>query len=141
MFRGRKQKRNKSRGEAGQTYCPLCGFEAEHSAAFETHLEERRHKYNYLLAVFRDNRSVCSIDYPVLFVYRTGRCCHMCEVNRISSKMTRYCGGRCLMNCLLVSFYVTRLFIYLFKMLCSNRCSVLILTCLCFVFLTLPYCT
>jgi hypothetical protein len=50
----------------GQTYCPLCGIEAEDSEAFRTvHLESRRHKYNYLLAKFKENRSV---HCPGLFV-------------------------------------------------------------------------
>lgn len=55
-----------SRGAVGQTYCPLCGIEAEDSEAFRTvHLESRRHKYNYLLAKFKENRSV---HCPGLFV-------------------------------------------------------------------------
>jgi hypothetical protein len=64
MAKGRhkkwQQNRNKSRGEAGLTYCHLCGIKAEDNATFETvHLEERRHKYNYLLALFKERRSVC----------------------------------------------------------------------------------
>lgn len=54
MARGR---RGGSRGAVGPTYCPLCGVEAEDSVAFQTvHLEERRHKYNYLLAAFKENK-------------------------------------------------------------------------------------
>jgi hypothetical protein len=75
MPRGRRRyenQRGESRGAAGLTYCPLCGIEAEDSAAFQTvHLESRRHKYNYLLAAFRENRCV---PCPLLFVY----CVVMC---------------------------------------------------------------
>ena len=70
MARGRRKyekKRGESRGAGGVTYCPLCGIEAEDSAAFQTvHLESRRHKYNYLLAAFQENRCV---HCAVLFVY------------------------------------------------------------------------
>jgi len=66
------KKRGESRGAAGVTYCRLCGIEAEDSAAFQTiHLESRRHKYNYLLATFQENRCV---HCPILFVY----CVVMC---------------------------------------------------------------
>jgi hypothetical protein len=75
MARGRRKNeknRGKSRGAYGLKYCPLCGVEAEDSAAFETiHLESLRHKYNYLLATFQANRCVCC---PVLFVCRVVIC-------------------------------------------------------------------
>jgi len=65
--RRHERERGGSRGAPGPTYCPLCGFEAEDSAEFQTvHLETRRHKYNYLLATFQENRCV---HCPVLFVY------------------------------------------------------------------------
>jgi hypothetical protein len=65
--RRHENRRAESRGATGQTYCPLCGIEAEDSAAFQTvHLETHRHKYNYLLATFQENRCV---HCPVLFVY------------------------------------------------------------------------
>jgi hypothetical protein len=68
MARGRQQRR-KGRGKVGDTYCFLCGFEAEDSAEFETHLEELRHKYNFKLAEFKERRSVCSVIHClILFV-------------------------------------------------------------------------
>ncbi|XP_021920403.1 putative helicase mov-10-B.2 isoform X4 [Zootermopsis nevadensis] len=63
--RGKKlqQKKNKSRGAVGPTFCHLCGIEAEDSVAFQTiHLEERRHKYNYLLALFKERRKTKAKD-------------------------------------------------------------------------------
>jgi hypothetical protein len=51
---------------------------------------------------------VCVEDWQVL-----SSVSNVYEVNKISSKMTGCCGGRCLINCILDSFYVTRLFIYL----------------------------
>jgi hypothetical protein len=69
MARGRckyEKTGGKSRGAVDPIYCHLCGIEAEDSLAFQTvHLEDPRHKYNYLLALFKDNRSV---HCPVLFV-------------------------------------------------------------------------
>lgn len=71
--RGKKlqQKKNKSRGAVGPTFCHLCGIEAEDSVAFQTiHLEERRHKYNYLLALFKERRCVRrKIHCQILFEY------------------------------------------------------------------------
>jgi hypothetical protein len=81
MAHGRQQRRNKSRGEAGITNCSLCGFEAENSAAFQIHLEDFRHKYNFKLAEFKGKRSVYSVVHcPRLFVYRTGKCCRLCQM-------------------------------------------------------------
>ncbi|PNF41191.1 hypothetical protein B7P43_G01458 [Cryptotermes secundus] len=56
MAHGRQQRRNKSRGAVGVTYCFLCGFEAEDNDAFRGHLEELRHKYNFKLAEFKNKR-------------------------------------------------------------------------------------
>lgn len=60
MARGRckyEKTGGKSRGAVDPKYCHLCGIEAEDSLAFQTvHLEDPRHKYNYLLALFKDNR-------------------------------------------------------------------------------------
>ena len=70
MPRGRRKyekRHGESRGAAGPTCCHLCGIEAEDSVAFQTvHLESRRHKYNYLLATFQENRCV---HFLVLSVY------------------------------------------------------------------------
>jgi len=70
MARGRRkneENHGERRGAPGVTYCPLCCIEAENSAAFrDIHLESRRHKYNFLLATFHENRCV---HCPVMFVY------------------------------------------------------------------------
>jgi hypothetical protein len=75
MGRGRRKyekKHGESRGAAGMKNCPLCGIEAKDSEEFRTiHLESRRHKYNYLLATYQENRCV---HCPTLFVY----CVVMC---------------------------------------------------------------
>jgi len=87
MGRGRpkyEKKHGESRGAAGPTYCPLCGFQAEDSVEFQTvHLESQRHKYNYLLATFQENRCV---HCPVLFVYCVVVCVQYWRLVVVSSR-------------------------------------------------------
>lgn len=85
MGRGRRKYEkagDRSRGAVGPTYCPLCNYQAEDSEAFQTvHLEDRRHKYNYLLATFKQNRSVHCPVLSVLFF-----CVVMCDkCNRLAA--------------------------------------------------------
>jgi len=90
MARGRRKyekNRGEGRGAAGPTDCPLCGIKAEDSEAFQTiHLESRRHKYNYLLATFQQNRCV---HRPVLFVYCVVICVQYGRLVVVSSSPTK----------------------------------------------------
>jgi hypothetical protein len=75
------QKRNKSRGEVGPTECRLCGIKVEDGATFQTiHLEELRHKYNYMLAIFKKRSVFCTVCCPICECY-IGKFCNLSEIS------------------------------------------------------------